>query len=276
MKKWIILIAIAVLTVTLLITGYIVFSVRGIQLSVNLVNLEEGDKTEVQCELVPENAIFGKDVKWTSSDVSVARVVNGTITGISSGECIITASTGKYLAECHVTVRSAKEVQAEMVDRLIKHIKDNSDMDNSESGAYLMVIGRKEKEINMLALKGNVVAAIYLDTSDGTSKQTMVLFEGGNLQRANVNQVNTMIFDGETLKTNASGSLIPDKYKRGDRIEIEHISMENAPEGAQIGVTDEFQKGVDLGTEKALEGMGEYLNQHTELGSLKKLGFQLD
>ena len=276
MKKWIILITAVVLAVALLITGYFLLSVRGIQLSENMVKLEEGDETEVQCELVPENAIFGKDVKWTSSDVSVARVVNGRITGISSGECIITASTGKYIAECHVTVRSAKEVQAEMVDRLIEHIKENSDIDNSESGAYLMEIGRKDKAINMLAVKGNVVAAIYLDTSDGTSKQTMVLFEGGNLQRANVNQVNTMIFDGETLKSNASGGLIPDKYKRGDRIEIEHISMENAPEGAQIGITEEFQKVVDIGTEKAIEGMGEYLNQHTELGSLKKLGFQLD
>jgi hypothetical protein len=85
-----------------------------------------------------------------------------------------------------------------------------------------------------------------------------------------------MIFDGRTLRTEAKGGIVPDTYHKGDRIKIEDMSVENAPEDAEIGVTEEFQKTVDKGTSKALTALEYFLNEHPMFGTIEKLGFQLE
>lgn len=46
------------------------------------------------------------EVAWTSSDPSVATVVNGVVTPISLGEVTITATCGNYSATCTVTINN--------------------------------------------------------------------------------------------------------------------------------------------------------------------------
>ena len=53
--------------------------------------IEEGKSTALRISVLPEGA--SKDVIWTSSNESVATVINGVINGISQGTAVITATS---------------------------------------------------------------------------------------------------------------------------------------------------------------------------------------
>ena len=74
--------------------------VKGILLSQSAVTLAVGAKETVTATTLP---IKG-DVTWTSSDVTKATVVNGEITGVASGNAIVTAVSGSASASVAVTV----------------------------------------------------------------------------------------------------------------------------------------------------------------------------
>ena len=48
----------------------------------------------------------GTNVKWSTSNKSVATVTNGTVKGIKAGTAVISAKTGKYTLKCTVTVKA--------------------------------------------------------------------------------------------------------------------------------------------------------------------------
>ena len=53
----------------------------------------------------PSNTTDNKSVKWTSSDISVAKVdENGNVVACGKGTATITATVGKFTATCKVTV----------------------------------------------------------------------------------------------------------------------------------------------------------------------------
>ena len=49
-----------------------------------------------------EGGIVADDVKWSTSDSSVATVYNGNVTAIGKGTCIITAEYNGQTAQCIV------------------------------------------------------------------------------------------------------------------------------------------------------------------------------
>lgn len=49
-----------------------------------------------------ENGIAAEDVKWSTSDSSIANVYNGNVTGIGRGVCVIRAEYNGQVAECVV------------------------------------------------------------------------------------------------------------------------------------------------------------------------------
>ncbi len=67
--------------------------------------LEKGDDETLIAEVLPEDAT-NKGVIWTSSDDSIALVVNGRIYALKPGTAVITVTTedGGFTAECEVTV----------------------------------------------------------------------------------------------------------------------------------------------------------------------------
>ena len=82
------------------------YKVTGIALNKAALALEEGGTEDLVATIAPANA-SNKNVNWTSSDPSVARVnSNGRVVGISAGEATISATTadGGYSAMCTVTV----------------------------------------------------------------------------------------------------------------------------------------------------------------------------
>ena len=84
------------------------YALKGIHLNKNTLSLEGGDSETLTVTFDP-STWTNKNVKWETSDPSVATVSKGTVIGVSMGECDITV---KYAREesifdtCHVTVTS--------------------------------------------------------------------------------------------------------------------------------------------------------------------------
>lgn len=81
-------------------------SVTGISLSSSTLDVGEGYSKPLTATVLPDNAT-DKTVKWSSSNTSVVTVDNeGTVTGVTGGAAVVTATTadGGYKAECIVHV----------------------------------------------------------------------------------------------------------------------------------------------------------------------------
>lgn len=80
--------------------------VEGVELDYDSIEVEVGMFVELEATVIPDDAT-DQEVKWKSSDTSVAKVSdNGTVKGIKGGSAIITVTTeeGGYSAVCLVTV----------------------------------------------------------------------------------------------------------------------------------------------------------------------------
>ena len=75
----------------------------GLQLSRGALFLSQGTSSTLICKPVPYYAALG-EVIWASSDETVATVSGGTVTAVSEGEAVITASVGEISVSCQVTV----------------------------------------------------------------------------------------------------------------------------------------------------------------------------
>lgn len=95
---------------TVVLKKYTPVEVADITLNQPTLNLlVDDEKTTLTAVVAPDNATF-KDVTWSSSDASVARVNNnGEVTPVSSGTAIITAASwdGLKSATCDVTVKES-------------------------------------------------------------------------------------------------------------------------------------------------------------------------
>ncbi|MBY3621519.1 hypothetical protein HGO21_18475 [Acinetobacter sp. CUI P1] len=80
--------------------------VTGVTLSIDSLSLTEGEEGEtLSAVIAPANAT-NKTVTWSSSDATVATVVNGVVTPVKAGTATITVTTadGSYTATSTVTV----------------------------------------------------------------------------------------------------------------------------------------------------------------------------
>ena len=78
-------------------------AVSSITLSESKLDMFVGDNVTLTATVLPAEATE-KDVTWTSSDASVATVVNGKVTAVGAGDATITATAGGKSATCKVTV----------------------------------------------------------------------------------------------------------------------------------------------------------------------------
>lgn len=82
---------------------HVVISVTSIALNKTSLTLEKGSYEVLRATVFPEDAT-NKEVKWTSSDASVAYVADGVVSAHKGGEATITASIDGFTATCEVTV----------------------------------------------------------------------------------------------------------------------------------------------------------------------------
>jgi len=82
--------------------------VTGITLNKTSITVSPGKATYLTATLAPANCTI-KTIEWSSSDPSVATVVDGRVEGIALGTAVITAKAvdGGLTAQCTVTVKEA-------------------------------------------------------------------------------------------------------------------------------------------------------------------------
>lgn len=87
----------------------LVVDVEGIVLEKTETTIRIGGSVALQAQVLPENATSQK-IAWSSSDEQVAKVSDtGIITGVATGEAVITATSGACSKSCKVTVVDAAE-----------------------------------------------------------------------------------------------------------------------------------------------------------------------
>lgn len=81
-------------------------SVTGVSLDRPSAELEVGGTLTLTAAIEPANAT-NQNVSWSSSDVKVATVENGTVTAVAAGTAVITVKTadGGKEASCTITVK---------------------------------------------------------------------------------------------------------------------------------------------------------------------------
>ena len=82
--------------------------VTGVTLNKSEIEINTGDSETLVATVVPSDAT-DKEVTWSTSNVNVASVTNGVVTGVNAGSATITATTkdGSFTATCAVTVIGA-------------------------------------------------------------------------------------------------------------------------------------------------------------------------
>lgn len=83
-------------------------AVTGISLSDEQLILAPGSTYQLSAALTPWNAPVNESVVWTSSNESVATVVDGNVMAVGEGAAVITASYGDVSASCSVNVVDVK------------------------------------------------------------------------------------------------------------------------------------------------------------------------
>ena len=91
----------------------------GVSLNKSSVTIEAGLTETLTATVSPENAT-NKNVTWTTSNASVATVVDGVVTAVAPGSAVITVTTedGGHKASCTVTVAAAVMVTYVQADTL--------------------------------------------------------------------------------------------------------------------------------------------------------------
>lgn len=90
-------------------------AVESISLSHTEMTMKGDDSETLMATIYPSNAT-DKTVCWTSSNISVATVLNGTVTAKAVGTATISASVGDKYATCTVTVSQSNYSNPEAVD----------------------------------------------------------------------------------------------------------------------------------------------------------------
>ena len=81
---------------------------KDISLDKTTTSILKGKTDTISVTYNPANTTDSKNVTWTSSDNSVAKVENGKITAVKEGTATITAKVGDKTATCTVTVKEKK------------------------------------------------------------------------------------------------------------------------------------------------------------------------
>jgi uncharacterized protein (TIGR02145 family) len=116
MKKIFYLLTIAALLIAALTSCNKDVAVTGIKLNETSITLEIGKTKMLIATIFPEDAT-NKAIKWTSSNIEIATVTNGTVTAKAVGKIDITVTTedGNYTARCEITVTSVEPEEVGIV-----------------------------------------------------------------------------------------------------------------------------------------------------------------
>ena len=107
-----------------------VYPVESVSLDRSSIELTEGEEITLNATVKPDNAT-NKNITWSSSNSSVAKVVNGKVTALKPGNATIIVSTedGGKTATCEVTVKAkVYPVEKIVLDKTYVKIKAGNEI----------------------------------------------------------------------------------------------------------------------------------------------------
>ncbi len=163
-------------------------AVTGVSLDKESVSVNVNETVNLKATVTPENAT-DRTVSWTSSDETVATIVDGVATGIAAGTATITVSTtdGSFTDTCTVTVVKAVEITGNEIP-----VADNViDITDKTIGSISSYYGKAES----ITIDGADVREAY---EDGTT--VYVVLTSGTADDATVNVAFDTLTDNFTVE----------------------------------------------------------------------------
>ena len=167
---------------------------ESITLNMSSLTFNDSSSQTLIATVTPSNSAEG--VVWSSSNQSVATVINGIVTPVSNGSCVITATSGDFSATCNVTV------DADDFTTLYEqgYINDSGELVASTNNYVDVNYLEVTAEFNNVAVKTNCevpVGSIRLNEYDSNKvfiKRQYVTYAPNNI----VNAVDIFLLDEDT------------------------------------------------------------------------------
>lgn len=136
--------------------------IESVELDTNTLDLKVNETYQLIATVLPENAT-NKNVRWESSNLSVAIVENGLVSALSQGEATITVTSldGKYAATCLVNVYRSVGVNA--FEKNICQVYPTV-----TTGTINIVQEKLIEQIQILDISGKLVQTIHLKSLEAT------------------------------------------------------------------------------------------------------------
>ncbi|MEE1291212.1 MAG: alpha-amylase family glycosyl hydrolase [Spirochaetota bacterium] len=239
--------------------------VESITLSEESIIITSPDSIKLTAKVLPRNA-DNATVTWASSDETVAKVVDGTVTGVKKGEAIITATAGEKTATCTVTVKERTQNSWETSSLPGDYKLNNEFWDNAS--VYFVLTDR--------FYNGNEAN----DTSYGREKGNPIVKEdAGKFYGGDIAGLTAKLDYLKDLGINAIWLTAPYEqihgFCTGGSSEFSHYpyhgyyAMDYTNMDANMGTKEEFKTFVDAAHEKGIRVVLDVVMNHPGYNTLE-------
>ena len=177
-----------------------VYNVESVSLDKTNITLTEGDSETLTATVSPSNAT-NKNVRWKSSNTSVATVSNGKVSALKEGTATITVMTddGGKTATCQVTVNAkVYKVESVSLDRTSITLTEGDSQTLtatvSPSNATNKNVSWKSSSTSVATVSNGKVTALKA----GTASITVTTEDGGKTATCQVT-VNARVYNVESV-----------------------------------------------------------------------------
>lgn len=225
--------------------------VESLSLNKNIANVNLSETLTLIATITPDNA-SNKNVTWLSSNPEVATVVNGTVTALTLGECVITCTSEENSlinAKCTINVVENGETSSDtiLLDNAIMWLDARDDLkaingkwtiaDRIDNSKYLTIgnINPTLHENGALIMTATGTSDLYNGTVD-ISKRNLTFFVNFKKDTAVTNTTNLInLYDkntaGSFIKTNQTteglGIQIYTTWNKVHEVAIPEFSISN-------------------------------------------------
>ena len=207
--------------------------VTALALSETSLSFDDDTPQTLTATVVPS----GSTVTWSSSNESVAIVVDGVVTPVANGSCVITATAGNKTANCAVTVSGF--VNLESISAVY-----------TQSGTVYITDNIEDLTSDL------VVTANYTGGATETIPSTDYTLSGGMLEVGTNTIVVTYENKTTTFNVTVSAKTLPTGYTIADYITNEntsgysYISTGYTATGAGVKVKTRFKNTASTGSQQ--------------------------
>ncbi|MDO5442256.1 MAG: Ig-like domain-containing protein [Bacteroidia bacterium] len=188
-----------------------IYPVETISLDKTSLELTEGDEADLTATILPTNAT-NKNIIWSSSNESVAAVMNGKVTAVTAGTAEIQAKTedGGKTATCNVTV-NAKYYPVESVN-LSKTSQTMLPGQSITLDAYVLPDNATDKTIIWTTSNEKVAEVVDGKVTAKAKGETTITAECGGIKGTCkitvINEKELNLADNVTIKLTGTGIII--------------------------------------------------------------------